>query len=73
MTSPSPVASAHEMAFVPRELVTIQVGWMSASMYPRVEPMMPIHELAHMYQVIKSMLESLPVNMCLILEAVGCS
>jgi hypothetical protein len=71
MTSPSPVASAHEMAFVPRELVTIQVGHMSASVYPKVEPTMPIHELAHAYQAIKSAHKSLPVDMPLILEAIG--
>jgi hypothetical protein len=71
LTPPSQVASAHGMAFVPRELVTIQVGWMSASVYPKVEPTMPIYELAHAYQVIKSTLESLPVDMRLILEAIG--
>jgi hypothetical protein len=71
LTPPSQVASAHGMAFVPRELVTIQVRQMSASVYPKVEPTMPIYELAHAYQVIKSMLESLPVNMHLILEAIG--
>jgi hypothetical protein len=71
MTSPSPVASAHEMAFVPRELVTIQVRRMSTIVYPKIEPTMPIHELVHVYQVIKSALKSLPVDMRLILEAIG--
>jgi hypothetical protein len=64
-------APAHGIAFVPKELVTIQVGCMSASVYPKVEPTMPIYELAHAYQVIKSALESLPVDMHLILEAIG--
>ncbi len=44
---------------------------MSASMYPKVEPTMPIYELAHAYQVVKSTHESLPVDMRLILEAIG--
>ncbi len=33
------------------------------SVYPKVEPTMPIYKLAHVYQVIKSTLEALPVNM----------
>ena len=40
-------------------------------MYPKVKPTMPIYELAHAYQVIKSALELLPVNMRLILEGIG--
>jgi hypothetical protein len=71
LTPPSQVASAHGTAFVPPELVTIHVGRMSASLYPKVEPTMPINELAHAYQVIKSALESLPVDTRLILEAIG--
>ena len=58
------------MAFVPRDLVSIQVGHLYASVYPNVEPTMPIHERAHAFQVIKSVLESLPVDTCLILEAI---
>jgi hypothetical protein len=59
MTSISPAAAAtpaHGTAFLPKELVSIQVGRMSASMYPKVEPTMPIYKLAHTYQVIKSAL-----------------
>jgi hypothetical protein len=67
----SQAAPAHGTAFVPRKLVTIQVGCLSASMYPKVEPTMPIYELAHAYQVIKSALEALPIDMRLILEAIG--
>ena len=59
------------MAFVPRDLVSIQVGRLYASVYPKVEPTMPIHERAHAFQVIKSTLKSLPVDTRLILEAIG--
>jgi hypothetical protein len=59
------------MAFVPRDLVSIQVGRLYASVYPKVDPTMPIHERAHAFQVIKSVLESLPVDTRLILEAIG--
>ncbi len=59
------------MAFVPCDLVSIQVGRLYASVYPKVEPTMPIHERAHAFQVIKSALKSLPLDMRLILEAIG--
>jgi hypothetical protein len=73
MTSDQATAasSGNEMAFVPRDLVSIQVGRLYASVYPKVEPTMPIHKRAHAFQVIKSMLESLPVDTRLILEAIG--
>ena len=71
MTTQAVVAPANEMTFVPRDLVSIQVGRLYASVYPKVEPTMPIHERAHAFQVIKSALESLPVDTRLILEAIG--
>jgi hypothetical protein len=72
MISNQMAASANKvMAFVPCDLVSIQVGRLYASVYPKVEPTMPIHERAHTFQVIKSALESLPLDTCLILEAIG--
>jgi hypothetical protein len=65
------VLSDNKMAFVPCDLVTIQVGHTYTSVYPKVVPKMSIVEHAHAYQVIKSVLESLPINTCLILEAIG--
>ena len=70
MTTQAVVSSSNEMAFVPRDLVSIQVGHLYTSVYPNVEPTMPIHELAHAFQVMKSALESLPVDTPLILEAI---
>jgi len=71
MTTQAVIPSGNEMAFVPRNLVSIRVGRLYASVYPNVEPTMPIHERAHAFQVIKSALESLPVDTRLILEAIG--
>ncbi len=71
MTSPSSLAKMHEMLFVPKDSVAIQVGRLWASVYPKVEPSMPVFERAHVFQVTKSTLESLAVDMCLILEAMG--
>ncbi len=59
------------MAFVPCDLATIQVGCLSANVYPKVEPGMPNFECAHTFQVIKSSLEPLPINTCLILDVIG--
>ena len=56
MTTQAVVASGNEMAFVSRDLVSIQVGHLYASVYPKVKPTMPIHEHAHAFQVTKSAL-----------------
>ncbi len=66
-----PTTPISEMAFVPCDLVTIQVGRLSANVYPKVEPNMPTFEHANAFQVIKSALEPLPVDTCLILDAIG--
>jgi hypothetical protein len=70
MTSNPIAASANKMAFVPCDLVTIQVGRTYASVYLKVELTMPIHERAHTFQVIKSTLEALPIDTHLILKAI---
>jgi hypothetical protein len=71
MTSPSSSAKMHKQWFVPKDCVTIQVGRLSASVYPKVESSMPVFEHAHAFQVTKSALESLAVDTRLILEAMG--
>ncbi len=66
MTSPA----IHKMTIVPREPLTIQVGCLSASVYPKIDPGMSVFECVHAFQVVKSALEPLPVNMHLILDAI---
>jgi hypothetical protein len=61
----------HKMTFVPCKLVTIQVGCLSALVYPKIGPGMPVFECVHAFQVVKSTLEPLPVNTCLILDAIS--
>jgi hypothetical protein len=61
----------HEMLFVSKDLVMIQVGRLSVSAYPKVEPRMPIFERAHAFQVTKNTLEALNTDTRLILEAMG--
>ncbi len=71
MTSPSSPGKMHEMSFVSKDLVTIQVGRLSASIYPKVKPSMPVFERAHAFQVAKSALWALNTNTRLILEVMG--
>ena len=58
-----------EMSFIPQDLVTVMVGRHSTNCYPKVEAKLPVHERVFAYQVTKSALESLPVNIRLIIEA----
>jgi hypothetical protein len=58
-----------EMSFIPRDLVTVMVGRHSTTCYPKVEAKIPVHERAFACQVAKSALESLPVVIRLIIEA----
>ena len=62
---------AHEMTFVPRPLVVVQVGRLQVSLYPVVDPSMPVFERAHAFQVAKSALEVLPIDKRQILDALG--
>ena len=59
------------MSFIPRDLVTVMVGRHSTNCYPKVEATMLVHKRAFAYQVAKSALESLPVNIRLIIEAMA--
>jgi hypothetical protein len=59
------------MPFVPHILVTVQPGCLLASVYPKIEPSMPVFERAHAFQVVKSALEPLPADTRLIFDAIG--
>jgi hypothetical protein len=60
-----------DMSFIPRDLVTVMVGHHSTTCYPKVDSTMPVHERAFAYQIAKSALESLPVDIRLIIEAMA--
>ena len=70
MSAPMNLSSSPS-AFIPRDLVTIQVGRYSAAVYPKVESSMPVYERAHAFQVARTALEPLPVDTRLILDALG--
>jgi hypothetical protein len=60
-----------EMSFIPRDLITVMVGCHSTTCYPKVEAKMPIHKRAFAYQVALSALESLPIDIRLIIKAMA--
>ncbi len=41
------------------------------TVYPKVEPSMPVYECAHAFQVAPTALEPLPIDTCFILDAIG--
>ncbi len=47
------------------------MGHLSANIYPKIKLGIPSFECAHAFQVIKSALEPLSINTCLILDAIG--
>ena len=70
MSAPMNLSSSPS-TFIPRDLVTIQVGRYSAAVYPKVESSMPVYKRAHAFQVARTALEPLPVDTRLILDALG--
>jgi hypothetical protein len=71
MMASAPAQQVHEMMFVPRELVTIQVGCLSASVYPKINSSMPIFKRTHAFQVVKNALKPFPIETRIILDAIG--
>jgi hypothetical protein len=67
----APAQQIHEMMFVLQELITIQVGCLSASVYPKIDSNMPIFERVHAFQVVKNALKPLPIDTHIILDAIG--
>jgi hypothetical protein len=47
------------------------VSCLSASVYPKIDSNMPIFERAHAFQVVKNALKPLPIDTCIILNAIG--
>jgi hypothetical protein len=59
-----------EMSFISRDLVLVMVGRHSTNEYPKVEAKMPVYiKRTFAYQVSKCTLESLPINIRLIIKA----
>ncbi len=59
------------MSFIPRDLMLVMVGRHSTNVCPKVEAKMPVYEHTFAYQVSKSALESLPIDIRLIIKAMA--
>jgi hypothetical protein len=59
------------MSFVPCDIVPVQIGWYTVTVYPKVDSAMPVHERAHAFQVARRKFELLPINARLVLDALS--
>ncbi len=59
------------MGFVPQQLVSVLVGRYQLNLYPKLTPGTSVVECAHAFQICKSMLASLNINICIIFDALG--
>jgi hypothetical protein len=53
----------HGTPFALHTLVSVSVGRTLVNLYPVIDPDMPVEERAHTYQINKTALASLPVNL----------
>jgi hypothetical protein len=61
----------HGTPFAPRTLVSISVDCIWVNLYPVIDPDMPVEERGHAYQINKTALASLPVDLRVQLNAMG--
>ena len=71
MTSPQDSRVVYGMGFTPLDLVDVPVGRMTIKLYPKITPVMPVHERAHAFQVNKATLKDLPTDLRLVIDAFG--
>lgn len=59
------------MGFAPRDLLQVPIGRHFATLYPVIDPSMPVYERAHAFQVNKTAIMELPVDLSMKLNALG--
>ncbi len=59
------------MGFVPQQLVSVSVGRYQLNLYPKLTPGAWVVERAHAFQICKSALASLNINIHIIFDALG--
>jgi hypothetical protein len=57
------------VGFVPQVLIPVSVGLYQANLYPKLNPGAPVHEHAHAFQICKSALAPLNINIHVIFDA----
>jgi hypothetical protein len=63
--------ASHGTPFAPRALVPVAVGRTMVNLYAVIDPGMQVEERAHAYQINKTTLVSMPVNLRVRLDALG--
>jgi hypothetical protein len=59
------------VGFVPQQLISVLVGRYQLNLYPKLTPGALVMEHAHAFQICKSMLASLNINIRIIFDALG--
>ncbi len=59
------------MGFAPLDPVDVPVGRMIVKLYPKIIPLMPVHERMHAFRVNKSALKDLPTDLRFLIDAFG--
>jgi hypothetical protein len=59
------------VGFVPHQLITVSVGWYQLNLYPKLSPGASVVERAHAYQICKSALAALNIDIRVNFDALG--
>jgi hypothetical protein len=59
------------MGFVPEQLVPVSVGCYQVNLYPKLHPTASVVVHAHAYQICKSALGALNIDICILFDALG--
>jgi hypothetical protein len=59
------------LGFIPKQLVQVSVGRYQVNLYPKLSPSTSVVERAHAFQICKSALSALNINICILFNALG--
>jgi hypothetical protein len=68
------MTSQHDLSilgFIPKQLVPVSVGLYQVSLYPKLSPSASVVERAHAFQICKSALSALNINICILFDTLG--
>jgi hypothetical protein len=71
MATPQDTQTVYKMGIAPLDPVDVPVGRMIVKLYPKIIPLMPVHERVHAFQVNKLALKDLPTNLWLVIDVFG--
>jgi hypothetical protein len=71
MATPQDTLTVYKMGIAPVDPVDVPVGRMIVKLYPKIIPLMPVHERVHTFQVNKLAIKDLPTNFWLVIDAFG--